>query len=185
MNYDKHDDAVLVLQLQQSDVMAFDAIYDRYWSRLYGVAYNQIGTREETEDLLQNLFETLWRNRATLKIQCLSAYLVASVKYLAMAYIKSQISLRKFQEFIIFQEIQKSASAEDIMNYSDLQKAVDNALKHLPEKTVEIFKMSRFDNKSVREIAESLDLTEKAVEYHITKSLKVLKEHLALFQTKN
>lgn len=175
MNYQKLEDSVLVQHLLADDVLAFEAIYDRYWLRLYGVAFNQIGTREETEDLLQNLFESLWKNRANLKIQCLSAYLVASVKYLAMAYIKSQINMRKFQEYLIFQEIQKTASAEDILNYTDLQKAVETALKHLPEKTVEIFKMSRFDNKSVREIAESLDLTEKAIEYHITRSLKVLK----------
>jgi RNA polymerase sigma-70 factor (ECF subfamily) len=47
---------------------------------------------------------------------------------------------------------------------------------------VEVFKMSRFDKKSVREIAEHLQLSEKAVEYHITKSLKVLREQLNHFK---
>ena len=67
----------------------------------------------------------------------------------------------------------------------DLQKAVEEAMKQLPEKTLEVFRMSRFEEKSVREIAEIMKLSEKAVEYHITKSLKVLKEHLNQYNYRN
>lgn len=180
MDYRNLDNDLLIEQLKLGDVRAYSAIYDRFWFKLYALAYNQIGTREEAEDLVHNLFENLWKKRAEANIRNLATYLVVSVKYLSIAYIKSQISMRKFQEYLIFQEIQKS-STEEIINYNDLQKAIDEAMKKLPEKTAYVFKMSRFENKSVRDIAESLGLTEKAVEYHITKSLKILKEHLQNF----
>ncbi len=183
MNWNTLDNEELVQRFQSGETRAFEEIYDRYWAKLYGLAYTQIGTREEAEDLIHNLFESLWKKRSELAIRNLTTYLIVSVKYLSVAYIKSQINLRKYQEYLIFQEIERTTSTEDIINFADLQKAVENAMKTLPEKTVEVFRMSRFDKKSVREIAEHLQLSEKAVEYHITKSLKVLKEHLRYFHS--
>lgn len=181
MDADYTDTEKLVQRFQAGDLKAFEEIYDRYWLKLYNLAYAQIGTREEAEDLIHNLFESFWKKRNELVIRNLTTYLIASVKYLTVAYIKSQINLRKYQEYLIFQEIDRTTSTEDIINFADLQKAVEKAMHSLPEKTVEVFKMSRFENRSVREIADSLQLSEKAVEYHITKSLKVLKQHLQGF----
>jgi RNA polymerase sigma-70 factor (family 1) len=181
MNWNTLDTDELVQRFQLGETRAFEEIYDRYWAKLYNLAYTQIGTREEAEDLIHNLFESLWKKRGELAIRNLTTYLIVSVKYLSVAYIKSQINLRKYQEYLIFQEIERTTSTEDIINFADLQKAVEKAMKTLPEKTVEVFKMSRFENKSVREIAHSLNISEKAVEYHITKSLKVMKEHLRYF----
>ena len=56
--------------------------------------------------------------------------------------------------------------------------AVEKVLSLLPEKSVHIFKKSRFENMNTKEIALQMKLSEKAVEYHITKSLKFLKENL-------
>ncbi|WP_373551920.1 RNA polymerase sigma factor [Haliscomenobacter sp.] len=171
----------LIRRFQAGDLKAFEKIYDQYWLKLYTLAYTHIGTKEEAEDLVHNLFENLWKKRKELNIRNLTTYLIASVKYLSVAYIKSKINLRKYQEYLIFQEIERSSTVEDIINFSDLQKAVEEAMKKLPEKTVEVFKMSRYEHKTVSEIAKHLNLSEKAVEYHITKSLKVLKERLQDF----
>lgn len=180
MNHQSWSNEQLVEALKSGDQRAFKEIYDRFAEKLYALAYAQTGTREEAEDILHDLFEDLWKKRAEASIRNLATYLVVSIKYLTVAYIKSQLSLRKFQEHLIFSEIQQSNAVEDIVNYGDLQRAVEEAMKTLPEKTVEVFKQSRFELKSVRDIATSLQLSEKAVEYHITKSLRVLKEHLQM-----
>ena len=144
MDADYTDTGKLVQHFQAGDLKAFEEIYDRYWLKLYNLAYAQIGTREEAEDLIHNLFESFWKKRNELVIRNLTTYLIASVKYLTVAYIKSQINLRKYQEYLIFQEIDRTTSTEDIINFADLQKAVEKAMQSLPEKTVEVFKMSRF-----------------------------------------
>ncbi len=185
MNYQNLSVEELVERFQDGEKGAFEEIYNRYWLKLYSLAFTQIGTKEEAEDLIHNLFESLWKKHNELTIRNLTTYLITSVKYMSLAYVKSQINLRKYQEYLIFQEIDRSSSTDDIIDYADLQKAVENAMKTLPEKTVEVFKMSRFDKKSVREIAEHLQLSEKAVEYHITKSLKVLREQLYHFHHNN
>lgn len=181
MNIREFNNEQLVQKLQSDDKGAFEEIYNRFWLKLYILALNQTGNKEEAEDLIHNLFESLWKKRKDLNIRNLTTYLVVSVKYLSIAHIKSMINLRKYQEYLIFQEISSNTNTEDIINYTDLQNAVAIAMKTLPEKTVEVFKMSRYDKKSVKEIAAYLQLSEKAVEYHITKSLKVLREQLHPF----
>ena len=58
-------------------------------------------------------------------------------------------------------------------------------MRKLPEKTSRVFQLSRFENRPVKEIAEELNISEKAVEYHITKSLKALRENLWMYYSSN
>ena len=182
MKYNKLTDEQLVTLIIEDSKYAFEEVYHRYWYKLFGVAYHEIGTREEAEELVHDLFESLWNRRHQLNIRMLSAYLVVSIKHLSTNYIKSQITNRKFQEYLIFNEIRQSHATEEVVHFSELSDAVEEAMKKLPEKTCEVFRMSRFENQSVKEIAIQLNLSEKAVEYHITKSLKLLRENLKAYQ---
>lgn len=185
MKYQYLSDEQLVDFLKSDNSTAFEEIYNRYWYKLLGVAYHETGTREEAEELVQDLFETIWQKRHVSVIRHLSSYLVVSIKNLSINYIKSQITQRKFQEYLIYNEIRQSYSTDESVQFADLSKAVDEAMKKLPEKSVEVFKLSRFENQSVKAIATQLNLSEKAVEYHITKSLKVLKEQLKAYHSDN
>lgn len=184
-NYKAHTDEYLIYRLKESDVQAFEEIYNRYWDKLFGVAYHQLGSKEEAEQLVQDVYEKLWKRRFEMNIKHLGVYLVVSVKNLAVNFIKSQITFRKYQEYLIFQEIQQNYQGQDIVNYNDLSQAVENVMKQLPEKTAEIFRLSRFENQTNKDIASKLNLTEKAVEYHITKSLKFFKTHLKHYHSSN
>lgn len=178
-------DEQLVTKLSEGNKIAFGEIYDRYWYKLFCIAYHQIGTKEEAEELVHDLFESLWNRREQSNIKHLSSYLVISMKNLITNFIKSKITWRKYKEYIILQKMHENALTEDTAEFTDLSQALDNALKKLPEKTSKIFQLSRFENQSVKEIAKELNLSEKAVEYHITKSLKVLKDHLWIYHTQN
>ncbi|MCY7352574.1 MAG: sigma-70 family RNA polymerase sigma factor [Cytophagaceae bacterium] len=185
MTYTHHSDDELLAGLLESNPHAFEEIYRRYWYKLFGIAYHETGTREEAEELVHDLFEQLWNRRQQAVVRNLSTYLVVSIKYLTINYIKSKITHRKFQEYLIFSELQQSMVTDEAIYFTDLSKAVEEAMQKLPEKSVEIFKLSRFENQSVRDIARHMSLSEKAVEYHITKSLKVLREQLRAFQSDN
>ncbi|RYU97039.1 RNA polymerase sigma factor [Emticicia agri] len=185
MKYQDFSDDELVNFLKSDNETAFEEIYNRYWYKLFGVAYHEVGTKEEAEELVHDLFESLWNRRQVSIIKHLSSYLVVSIKHLSTNYIKSQITHRKFQEYLIFNQIQQSYSTDEIVHFTDLSKAVEEAMKKLPEKSSEIFKLSRFENQSVKDIASKMNLSEKAVEYHLTKTLKVLKEHLRAYHTDN
>ena len=73
MNDQSLTDEQLVTMLSESKIKAFNAIYARYWKMLYAVAYSQLGTKEEAEDIVHNVFERIWNNRDIQKINCLKA----------------------------------------------------------------------------------------------------------------
>ena len=77
------------------------------------------------------------------------------------------------------------STTEENIQFNDLSEAIDKAMKKLPEKTSRVFQLSRFENQSVKSIAKELHISEKAVEYHITRSLKVLKDNLWAYQSDN
>ncbi len=181
--YKRFTDEQLVEFLQQGDARAFEEIYSRYWYRLFGIAFQETGTREEAEELVQDVFENLWHKREDSFIRHLKAYLVVSMKHRITNYIKSCITQRKYQEYLILNEIRQSYGTEEIVRFEDLSRAVDEVMKKLPEKTCEVFRLSRFENQSVKDIAERLSLSEKGVEYHITQSLKVLKDQLRVYNS--
>lgn len=179
------DDERLVVLLQEGKITAFEEIYRRYWYKLFAIAYHQTGVREESEELVQEVFLNVWNRRSEVIIRHLALYLTVAIKNQVYDYFKSQISYRKYKEYLIFQEIHQYFETDEIVNFDDLSAAVEKVLSRLPEKSAEVFKRSRFENQSVREIAQGLNLSEKAVEYHITKSLKYLKENLKAYQSDN
>lgn len=183
--YERFSDEELLSSLIEGNQKAFEAIYSRYWYRLFGVAFHEIGTKEEAEEILHDVFESLWSRREEASIRNLSAYLVVAVKHRVTNYIKSCITQRKYQEYLILNEIQQSYATDEIVHFSDLSKAVDEVMKKLPERTSEVFRMSRFENLPVKEIASKLNISEKGVEYHITQSLKLLREQLRVYQSYN
>ncbi|MEZ4905269.1 MAG: RNA polymerase sigma-70 factor [Spirosomataceae bacterium] len=185
MNVKQLEDGLLVKFLQEGKVKAFEEIYRRYWYKLFGMAYHQTGVREEAEELVQEVFLNVWNRRSEVVIRHLELYLTIAIKNQVYDYIKAQVSYRKYQEYLIFQEIHQHYDTDEIVNFTELSDAVEKVLNRLPEKSAEVFRRSRFENQSVKEIARGLELSEKAVEYHITKSLKFLKENLKPFQSDN
>ncbi len=185
LNVKQFDDGQLISFLQEGKISAFEEIYRRYWYKLYCIAFHQTGIRQEAEELVQDVFLSLWNRRSTVQIRHIDLYLTLAIKNQVYDFIKGQINYRKYQEYLIFQEIQQHNSTDEIVNVTDLAQAVQMALARLPEKSAEVFRRSRFDNQSVREIAESLHISEKAVEYHITKSIKFLKKNLPDYLSDN
>lgn len=178
MNFEGLEDHQLVLGLNKGLSAAFEEIYSRYWFKIYRIAFNQTGNKEEAEELVQDVFLSIWNRREISTIKNLDLYLVISVKNRIYDFIRSKINFRKYQEHIILKEIDFHFNTDEILNYTELTNAVEKVLSLLPEKSVVIFKKSRFENLNTKEIASQMKLSEKAVEYHITKSLKFLKENL-------
>ncbi len=74
------NDQLLLQQLQNSDVAAFDALYDKYWKLVYSAAYKRLKDENYAKDITQDIFLQLWHRRHELKIEHLPAYLYTSVR---------------------------------------------------------------------------------------------------------
>lgn len=181
MDYGLLADDVLLKFLKISDELAYKAIYLRYWRRLFYSAVSKTNSKEVAEDIVQSVFADLWDRREHHNINNIAAYLETAVKYQIINYIKAAISKRA--QYTGFSELQKSEenSADLPLLVQELNTAIDKAISQLPQKTQTIFRLSRFEKHSNKDISQIMDLSEKAVEYHITQSLKSLRFFLKDF----
>lgn len=175
-DYRSLDDACLLRSFKQGDIAAFEEIYTRYWFRLYSVAFKQTASKQEAEEMVQTVFERIWKNRNHIVINNIGAYLTVSLRNVLVDYFRQKAALKK--RVPLLYQFAEANSGEEKINHSQLSHTVERLLHQLPEKTQTVFRLSRFEKKSVKEIASHLHLSEKAVEYHITKSLKLLRQHL-------
>jgi RNA polymerase sigma-70 factor (family 1) len=181
MDYGLLADNVLLQLLKISDELAYKEIYVRYWRCLYRSAVSKTNSKEVAEDIVQSVFTDLWDRREQHTINSIGAYLETAVKYQVINYIRSAISKRA--QYAGLGELQKAEeNAADVpLLIQELNAAIDKAISQLPQKTQTIFRLSRFEKHSNKDISQIMDLSEKAVEYHITQSLKSLRFFLRDF----
>ncbi len=170
-------DELLVRLLRISDSQAFEAIYLRHWKKVYRLALSKVRHPETAEDITQQVFASLWERRMESEIASLEAYLATAVKYRCISHYESRY-FRATVSGLDSAEVRTDSDTEDSLIHGDLTRAVDRALARLPAKTKEVFQLRKLHDYSVREIAGRLGISEKAVEYHITQSLKVMKHEL-------
>ena len=153
---------------------ALKVIYREYWDRLFISAYNVLKDKEACEDIIQDIFIQLWQKRESLSITTsLQAYLFAATRYQVFHTIKRSSGRKE-----LFEDLNErfSTDAPDIPLYvKDIQEKINAAVEHLPEKCREIYKLSREQHLSYKEIAERLQISPKTVENQITIALKRLR----------
>lgn len=173
----------LVVLLRAHDHAAFTEIYKRFWDKIYVVACHRLDDDLEAEEVVQDVFFSLWKRRESLEVQhSLNTYLSAAVKY--------QIINRQTRQYRKAAEISSHMAARALddgidstqlwFSEKELKQQLDHYIDKLPEKCRIIFKMSRESYKSNSEIAKELGVSEKNVEAHITRAINTLKNRLEI-----
>ncbi len=174
-------DDVLCQYLIAGDERAFVAIYDRYWKRLFTIANNRIGSLVDAEEIVQDIFTTLWNNRIKLEIRTgLSNYLSVSVKYRVIKMLDKQYAQKKYLDSVLARDLIDD-STQELLAFEELRAELEKYVGDLPEKCQLIFRLSREQGYSQREIAQQLQISEKTVEAHLGKAFKRLRTRLAGF----
>jgi RNA polymerase sigma-70 factor (ECF subfamily) len=170
-------DATLWEAVQQGDATAFAALYERYWRRLFTAAYARWPDRTECEDIVHDIFLTLWTERGRLAIENLPAYLAAAVRYQAVRY--KQLNTAGALQY---NESLESLSREAAFNSGeikllglDFEGRIAAALSQLPQRCREIFLLSRAQHYSNDEIAAQLHISRRSVENQLTTALRHLR----------
>nr|WP_305121723.1 RNA polymerase sigma-70 factor [Pedobacter mongoliensis] len=178
---DLSDEELLEL-LRSGQVAPFEELYNRYWSRLYSSAFKRVSKAEVAEEIVQDFFTSLWINRETLVIHSsFNNYMHRAVRNLVFKFFQKEYSHKKYQE-LVPAEVYDSSTEEEI-TYKDLIRTVEKEVDLLPPKCRGVYQLSRQQFKSNKEIAHILQISEKTVENHITKALKVLRLSVRHFIT--
>jgi RNA polymerase sigma-70 factor (ECF subfamily) len=173
-------DDELASLIQSDELVAFKEIYNRYWYKLYVFTNKRLRCKEASEEIVQNFFTKFWQNRNAIKInESLKAYLFSSISYLIINHLKKEALKNQYLQlsYIAFDE-QLDNSTEDIVHLNDLKSIIDKELEKLPIRCRSVFELSRKGNKSNKEIARILNISEKTVENHITNAIRYLRANL-------
>ncbi|QIL37951.1 RNA polymerase sigma-70 factor [Pedobacter sp. HDW13] len=167
----------LILLVKEGDYTAFDELYNRHWSALYGMAYNILRDHSSSKDIVQDIFIWFWEHRDQWNLTSCKGYLLTAVRFKTANYIRANKARNEFY-LGISQKDRAPIDESMLMEVRQLESLIHRITEELPERCREVFSMSRFEQLSNKEIAEKMNISEKTVEGHITAALKKMKEKL-------
>lgn len=173
-------DVELVERLHNGDVEAFDQIFERYGSRLFGFALKYLKSKEETEGIVQDVFLKIWENRKILKKESSFKSYLFTIAYhdICKLFRRKQIQLKLSDE--ILKTANPKLNLEDEVDYNFTLEQVNKLIEKLPEKQRIIFEKSRKEGKTTKEIAKEMNLAPGTVDNQISATLKFLRKNLSV-----
>ena len=162
-------------------------VFQKKQERFISFAYSYLRDRQEAEDIVMNAFTTIWEKREQLQSHTnINALLLTAIKNRCLNHIEHlQVKLRAEQNIssIKQKEISLRISSLEACNpdkifCSEIQELLNKTISSLPDTSKKVFLLSRINDLTNKEIAKELDISVKTVEFHMTKSLKILKEKL-------
>lgn len=178
--YQSYNNSILLDLLSKDDEFAFTELYERYWKKLFAIAYKRLSETQSAEDIVHDVFASLWTNRKKNQIESLENYLATATKYMVLAKIKMKARERNYLN-VFPQTPVFELPVEASLHYKRLLEIIKTEVENLPEKCRLIFNYSRNEGMPVRQIAEKLHLSPKTVENQLNKALKHLKLATRIF----
>lgn len=170
---------VLIL-LKEGDKFAFESIYNKYVGPLFSFINGKIRVKEISEEIIQEIFVSLWTNRESLQIHTsIEAYLFGAAKNQVLNYIRKEYVRREYAaEFTRFANEQYDNSVIEQANLNDLQLTIQQKVAELPDKCQLAFRMSRMEHAPIPQIAKKMNISTRTVENYISQALKHLRTNL-------
>lgn len=174
------NDLLLLNRIKNGDVQAFEKLFRSYYKPLCYYADSFLNDMDSAEEIVQNLFYMLWKDRADLQIRLsVKSYLFQSAQNKAFSHLKHLQVMDVYRDKVIQEEFETSnLSPVDELEYRELESKFTSLLQRLPERQRRIFCMNRFGGKKYSEIAQELSVSIKTVEADISKVLVILRKEL-------
>jgi RNA polymerase sigma-70 factor (ECF subfamily) len=166
------------------DIQNFNALFNEYYKRFVHFAVGYLRDEQVAEDFVSEAFTIYWENRANLIPETIpQAYILAIIKNKCLNHIKHTLikqkvtdELRNHSEWKLQTKINTLEACDpDFIFSKELQELINATLEKLPAKTRQIFLLSRDKGLSYREISDKTQLSQKTVEFHISKALNHLR----------
>jgi RNA polymerase sigma-70 factor (ECF subfamily) len=166
-------------RIRNGDVGQFESLFRSSYVSLVRYAKTLIKDHDTAEEIVQDLFYRIWKDREKLNIESsLNGYLFRSVHNKCLHYIEHNRVVERHAEEMAYQQTETQESPSDILNYNELQEKIARILERLPDRCGKIFTMSRFEGLKYTEIAEKLSVSVKTVEANMGRALKEFRKEL-------
>jgi len=177
----QNQDSDIVELLHSQDEKAIELLFDRFFDYLCGIVYRVVHDYEAARDVVQDLFFDLWKKRESIRIEtALRPYLRRAAVNRGLNYLKKQRIVKSGNEDAALEIPGDEITGQMQLEHEELEKRLFSAIEQLPPRCKIVFSMSRFENLSYQEIADTLGISIKTVENQISKALKVLRSQILL-----
>ena len=174
-------EAELIALLKQGSEEAFRSLYEMYARRLYAFCMEYTYSREDTEEIVQDAFVWLWRNRSSIRQETtIKNILFLRVRHFLINAWRAKQNTPLFEDYVDYINL-IPAESRDPLEYEDFKDKVVSIIDQLPKTQSEVVRMSRLQGFKNKEIAEKLRLSEQTVKNALSLGLKYLKEKLGTF----
>jgi len=169
-------DSELISRLREGDESAFRIIFELYFPKLYNFSFRFLKDKEQSQEVVQEVFLKLWLNRVKLDKQYpIAPYLYTITRRLTLNMLRQTVSSQAAMDNL-WHNVQKvSDETEEVILLNDLERFTEQALVKLPKQQQLVFRMSRQQELSYDEIAEELHLSRNTIKNHLVAALKTLR----------
>lgn len=162
------------MSINIGDKKYFEQTFKDYYNPLVNYINKKANNLDASKEIVQNVFSKLWSRRDSIKIKTsIKSYLYQSVNNCFYDYVKAQAAYRGNVDIDELDHIAEDNEAE--LNPYIIRSQIEQALSTLKEKNQKIFRLNKFEGLTYKEIANHLEISERAVEDNIARAMKSLK----------
>jgi len=175
----KREEQILLDRIKDGEKSAFSQVFIYYYSDLVTFANTFLHDTDTSEEIVQEVFITLWKNRNKIEITVsLKSFLLKSIQNRCIDRLRHLKIRDKYQSTILNHPMLFENNTENYILYSELEKSLKSALKKLPDDVSNTFSLSRFEGLTYNEISKKLDISVRTVEVRVSKALVLLRDQL-------
>lgn len=173
------NEAQILDRIKASDKAAFEILFRTYYSYLCNFAYTFLKDRDNSEEVVQDMFVAFWNKRDQIIIKSSSkSYLTQTIRNRCLNELKHQKVKNAYQshQMTTGTDISEGSS---LLEQEELALKIQEAINSLPGQQQRVFLLSREEGKKYKEIAEELGISVKTVENHMGKALELMRNQLS------
>jgi RNA polymerase sigma-70 factor (ECF subfamily) len=171
----------IIKRIKEGDIATFETLFKSVYTPLLLYSAGITGRRDVSEEIIQDLFYYIWKERESLQIMhSLKGYLYRSVRNRSLQYLEHEKVDERFKGRNEVWGYDSRPDGQEMLELRELEEILKKSMTKMPRRRVEIFRMHRFENKKYTEIAEALSLSVKTIEAEITKALKTIRKEIEL-----
>ena len=180
MGIKEKTDTELAILLTLNDEAAFSELYVRYKDKLYYFCLHLLKSKEEANDIVQEIFIRIWESRNFINPDLsFSSFLYTMARNRILNYFRDIDIDEKVKEILATQKVTEEEAIDSKIIYTEYQVILQNAISQLPPQRRKIFNMSRIESMSHKEIAAELGISVNTVQEHISEALKFIKAYFS------
>jgi RNA polymerase sigma-70 factor, ECF subfamily len=170
----------LIKLLKKGDMLAFDAVYERYCKRMYGFVIRYIKQEEDAEEIVQEVFLKIWESRKKIDTYLSFDSFIFTIAYnTTISLLRKRVNEKKYLEYLqLRQQITNADEIIDEIHFKQIKEQLKSSLNQLTPRQREIFLLSREEGFTHEEIAKRLNISSNTVKNHLVTTLAFLRSKI-------